>query len=84
MTGRRRQRKDRNGGRRIGTGEGQAGGTGMRQDQRCVVTGIAFLHDFNDLRCCRVAQHVGERRLLAADKQQRVQQDQQGMQHAAT
>jgi hypothetical protein len=56
----------------------------MRQDQRCVVTGIAFLHDFNDLRCCRVAQHVGERRLLAADKQQREQQDQQGMQHAAT
>jgi len=83
MTGRHRQRNDRNGRRRISAGEGKTGGTGMRQNQRRVVTGIAFLRNFNGSRRRRMAQHVGERRLLAADKQQREEQGKEGMQEAA-
>jgi len=55
----------------------------MRQNQRRVVTGIAFLRNFNGSRRRRMAQHVGERRLLAADKQQREEQGKEGMQEAA-
>lgn len=55
----------------------------MRQDQRRVVAGIAFLRDFNGSRCRRMPEHVGERGLLAADQQQREQQGKEGMQEAA-
>ena len=55
----------------------------MRQDQRRVVTGIAFLRDFNGSRRRRMSQHVRERGLLAADKQQREQQGKKGMKEAA-
>ncbi len=55
----------------------------MRQDQRRVVTGIAFLCNFNGSRRRRMSQHVRKRGLLAADKQQREQQDKKGMKEAA-
>lgn len=56
----------------------------MRQDQRRVVTGIAFLRDFNGSRRRRMSQHVrnhvGKGSLLPADKQQREQQGEEGVQ----
>lgn len=55
----------------------------MRQDQRRVVTGIAFLCNFNGSRRRRVRQHVGKGSLLPADKQQREQQGKNRMQEAA-
>ncbi len=59
----------------------------MRQDQRRVVTGIAFLCNFNGSRRRRMSQHVrdhvGKGSLLAANKQQREQQDKKGMKEAA-
>lgn len=55
----------------------------MRQDQRRVMTGIAFLCNFNGSRRRRMRQHVGKGGLLPADKQQREQQGKKGMKDAA-
>ncbi len=59
----------------------------MRQDERRVVTGIAFLCNFNGSRRRRMSQHVrdhvGKGGLLPADKQQREQQGEERMTDAA-
>ncbi len=55
----------------------------MRQNQRRVVTGIAFLCNLNGSRRRRMSQHVrnhvGKGSLLPADEQQREQQGEERM-----